>query len=165
MIKRLIFLSVLILSIISPCEGQAFIKTTDLFKKQNPRPGSGSLNIVQDPRVDTLISRYILYKRNMVTSDEAHSHGMEGFRIQIYSNSSRNAREESNKVRAEFISNFPDILSYSEFAPPGYFKIRVGDFRTKVEGTKFLFLIRKQFPNAYIVPCVINFPDLNNKQL
>ena len=64
---------------------------------------------------------------------------MEGFRIQIYSSSNRNAREESNKARAEFISKFPDIVSYPLYAEPGYFKIRVGDFRTKTEATKTYF--------------------------
>jgi hypothetical protein len=88
---------------------------------------------------------------------------MEGFRIQIYRNSNRNAREESNKVRAEFMIEFPDIPSYAEYAEPGYFLVKVGDFRTKLEGTKLLYLIRKKYPNAYMVPCNINFPDLNKK--
>jgi hypothetical protein len=157
MIKRVIFLPALILFTFSICGAQTFIKTNDLFNRQNTGAGSGSLNIIQDQRVDTLISRYILANRLLK--------GIWGFRIQIYSSSNRNAREESNKTRAEFISNFPDVTSYAEYAEPGYFKIRVGDFRTKVEGTKLLFLIRKQFPNAYLVPCVINFPDQNNKQL
>lgn len=86
--------------------------------------------------------------------------GLKGFRIQIYSSSNRNAREESGKVRAEFISKFPqELTSYASFAEPGYYKIRVGDFRTKAEGTKYLLMIRKVFPDAYLVPDVISFPD------
>ena len=90
-------------------------------------------------------------------------HRRPGFRIQIYSNSNRNAREESNKVRAEFMIEFPDIPSYAKYREPGYFLIRAGDFRTKVEGTKSLYQIRRKYPNAYLVPDVINFPDLNKK--
>ena len=59
----------------------------------------GKLTIDQDPAIDTLISRYILYNRKI--------DGMEGFRIQIYSSSEKNAREESGRVRAEFMSKFP----------------------------------------------------------
>ena len=40
---------------------------------------------------------------------------MDGFRIQIYNSPNRNAREESGKVRAEFMSKFPDIVSYPPF--------------------------------------------------
>lgn len=88
---------------------------------------------------------------------------MEGFRIQIYNSSNRNAREESSKVRADFISKFPDIISYPLFAEPGYYKIRVGDFRTKTEATILYLQISKVFPDSYIVPDIINFPDLNIK--
>ena len=85
---------------------------------------------------------------------------MEGFRIQIFRSSNRNAKEESNKERAKFMNEFPDIPSYAEFEKPGYFLVRVGDFRSKAELTKLLITIRKKFPNAYPVPCKINFPDL-----
>ena len=88
---------------------------------------------------------------------------MAGFRIQIFRSANRTAKEESNKERAEFMSEFPDIPSYKEFEKPGYFLVRVGDFRTKVEGTKLLFVVRRKFPNAYLVPDKINFPDLNTK--
>lgn len=84
---------------------------------------------------------------------------MDGFRIQIYSSSNKNAREESAKARAEFMSKFPDIVSYASFERPGYYKIRAGDYRTRVEGTKYLLMIRKVFPDAYLVPDIINFPD------
>lgn len=133
----------------------------DLFRSSNKDSESGSLNIIQDPRVDTLLFRYILAYRKM---NEGKG-GMEGFRIQIYSSSSRNAGEESDKTIADFITKFPEIhpYPYKRFDKPNYFKVRVGDFRTKVEGTKSLFLIKKEFPNAYLVPDVINFPDLKNK--
>jgi hypothetical protein len=111
--------------------------------------------------LDTLISRYILGYINLEQKNGFE--GMEGYRIQIYNSSSRNAREESGKARAEFISRFPDIVSYPLFAEPAYYKIRVGDFRTKTEATKFFLLISKVFPDAYIVPDIINFPDQNNK--
>jgi hypothetical protein len=88
---------------------------------------------------------------------------MNGFRIQIYSSSDKNAREEAGKIRAEFISEFPDIKSYPSFDKPSYYKIRAGDYRTRIEGTKYLLMVRKVFPDAYLVPDIINFPDLNIK--
>jgi hypothetical protein len=153
--KKFFALIIQMVSVLSFCDAQGYIKTTDLFRKPESDKRSGTLNIIQDPSVDTLLSRYILANKIM----EGH---MEGFRIQIFRSSNRNAKEESNKERAKFMNEFPDIPSYAEFEKPGYFLVRVGDFRSKAELTKLLVIIRKKFPNAYAVPCKINFPDLIN---
>jgi len=140
---------------------QSFIKTSDLLQRSDENSRSGKLNIIQDSAIDTLISRYIEANKNL--SREPGYYGMEGFRIQIYNSSARNAREESNKAMAEFISKFPFIKPYRLYAEPGYFKIRAGDFRTKAEATKLFILISKEYPDAYLVPDFIKFQDLNTK--
>jgi hypothetical protein len=140
---------------------QSFVKTSDLFRRADVNSRSGRLNIIQDPAIDTLLSRYILINKNLYNEASPNHYGMDGFRIQIYASSNRNAREESNKVMAEFISKFPDIKPYSLYAEPGYFKIRAGDFRTKTEATRLYLIVSKEFPDAYLVPDFINFPDLN----
>jgi hypothetical protein len=140
---------------------QPFVRTADLFNRPDDNNHSGHLKIIQDPSIDTLISRYILINEKVYK--DYGRYGMEGFRIQIYSSSNRNAREESNKARAAFMSKFPDIISYPLYAEPGYFKIRAGDFRTKAEATKLFLLVSREFPDAYLVPDIINFPDLNTK--
>jgi hypothetical protein len=157
--KQTVFFSICILFTYNICNAQTFFKTADLF--QNPGNGSGKLNIFQDSSVDTLISRYVLANRLLIAGNTDVD--IEGYRIQIYRSSNRNAREESNKVMAEFINAFPDIPSYLDYAKPNYFMVRAGDFRTKLEASKSLFQIRKKYPNAYPVPCLIKYPDLNNK--
>lgn len=149
----------LILSMIAAvtAKGQSIIKTEDLFKRDDQQ--SGMLKINQDPAVDTLIGRYILMS-NRVYRENGY-YGIDGWRIQIYSSSNRNAREESKKVQAQFISSFPDIFSTIKYSEPGYFKVRVGDFRTKAEATKLYMDISRIFPDAYLVPDIINFPELN----
>ena len=99
---------------------QAFVRTTDLFNRPDDNNHSGQLKIIQDPSIDTLISRYILINENIYRDNGQY--GMEGFRIQIYSSSNRNAREESNKARAAFISKFPDIASYPLICRTGVFQ-------------------------------------------
>lgn len=140
---------------------QSVVRTSDLFKRDEMNNHMGQLNINQGLSLDTMISRHILANKNLFKVN--NHYGMEGFRIQIYASNNRNAREESNKTRAEFMSKFPEIVSYPLYAEPGYFKIRVGDFRTKPEAMKLFQLISKEFRDAYIVPDVINFPDLNIK--
>lgn len=155
-IIRRMTLSTIALFIAGLCSAQAFIKTTDIFKR--PEHSAGTLVINQDPAIDTLLSRYILASGKNRTIEGTQ--GMEGFRIQIYYSSVRQAREESAKARAEFIAKFPDIVSYAQYQEPGYFMVRAGNFRTRIEGHKYLVMVRKEFPNAYLVPAIINFPDL-----
>lgn len=140
---------------------QPSVKTSDLFVRDENQGNAGKLEISQPEQLDTLISRHILANKNLYQVN--NHYGMEGFRIQIYASNNRNAREESNKARAEFISKFPDIVSYPLYAEPGYFKVRVGDFRTRSEAFKLYQAVSREFPGAYIVPDVINFPDLNIK--
>lgn len=158
MIRR-IFFSLIVIAILAGTAEAQFIKTADLFSRNDAN--AASLKIEQDPALDTLLSRYILMS-NRALPENDNNYGMDGYRIQIYFNSTRNAREESNKVRAEFISRFPDIASYKKYSEPGYFKVRVGDFRTKAEATKVFLEVSRVFPNAYIVRDVINFPELKN---
>ena len=140
---------------------QPYIKTSGLFVRDQNQGNPGKIEIYQPAQLDTLISRHILANQNLYQVN--NHYGMEGFRIQIYASNNRNAREESNKARAEFISKFPDIVSYPLYAEPGYFKVRVGDFRTRSEAFKLYQAVSREFPGAYIVPDVINFPDLNIK--
>jgi hypothetical protein len=161
MIRKL-FLVIVVLGFSTTVGRSQFIVTSsDLFARKDGSTHAGRLNIIQDQGIDTLISRYILGYKDL---EEKNGHsGMEGYRIQIYRSSARNAREESGKVRAEFMSKFQDIVSYPLFAEPGYYIIRVGDFRNKTEATRLFLLISKAFPDAYIVPDIINFPDENSK--
>lgn len=156
MIRKLILFFIFSVILSRVAEAQAFVKTAELFKRSGET--AGNLNISQDPAVDTLISRYILMSKKTYEANNG-KYGMDGYRIQIYSSSNRNAREESNKANAEFISRFPGIASYPLYSNPGYFKIRVGDFRTKAEAMKLFLAISREFPDAYIVPDIINFPD------
>ncbi len=152
MVRKIFVLLILLVPSAGRSFSQGFISTSELFKRE----GSGNLNIMQDRAVDSLISRYIISNRKIRTAEGTQ--GMHGFRIQIYYSSVRNAREESAKVRADFINKFPDMISYTQYQEPGWFMVRVGNYRTKTECYKDLLLIREEFPNAYPVPTVINFP-------
>jgi hypothetical protein len=161
MIRNLFLLLLILCLSIKTLDAQSVVSTSSLFIRADNNSKSGQLNITQDPAIDTLISRHILSNMKRYRIEEHY--GMDGFRIQIFNSSNRNAREESGKARAEFMSKFPDIKSYPLFENPGYFKVRAGDFRTKTDAIKMFLLISEEFPDAYIVPDIINFPDLNTK--
>jgi hypothetical protein len=155
MVKKTMFIMFFGLIVASVCDAQFYLRTIDLVANKNKPEGSGKLNIIQDPRIDTLLSRNLAANKI--------KNGMDGFRIQIYRGSDRNAREEAAKAKTKFINEFPDIDSYDVFEKPNYFKVRVGDYRTKREATKDFYEIRKVFKDAYIVEETIKFPDLNKQ--
>ena len=155
MLRSCFYIVVLQVFVMSLSQAQGFTTTEEILKSNDRGNRRGDLNIYQNSAIDSLINRYILYNLRM--------DGMEGYRIQIYSSSNKNAREESGKVRQEFITKFPDIRSEVTFDQPSYYKVRVGNYRTRVEGTKYLLMVRKVFPDAYLVPDIISFPDLNKK--
>jgi len=151
--KKVFFLLILTIGTLDNCLAQNRNSTAEIMSRRNSGLNMGELKIYQDPGIDSLIGRYLLYNLRL--------NGLEGFRIQIYNSSNKNAREESGKVRAEFMSKFPDIVSDVSFDKPSYYKIRAGNYRTRVEGTRYLLMIRKVFPDAILVPAIINFPDKN----
>ncbi|HNR42601.1 MAG TPA: SPOR domain-containing protein [Bacteroidales bacterium] len=155
MTGKILFKLLLLLFPAGICLPQEAVSGEYIFDRDT-HAGPGRLTIIQNPGIDTLLNRHTLYNAKLK--------GMEGFRIQIYNSSNRNAREESGKIQADFISKFPrELVSYASFAEPGWYMIRVGDFRTKTEATKYLLMVRKVFPDAYLVPDIINFPDLNKQ--
>ncbi len=161
MIRKLFLLSVFLGVFTATGSAQAFISTANLFKRPVTGYNTGMLNIIQNKGIDSLISRYIMVNNELRVENDHY--GMPGFRIQIFNSSTRNAREESYKTMAEFISKFPDVKAYALYAQPGWFKVRVGDFRTKAETIKLFLAVSKVYPDSYIVPDFINFPDLIKK--
>lgn len=151
--NRIVLISLFITLCIGFAGAQGPIKPESLVKPIPQESGQGQAAIYQDASIDTLLGRFITRNKAM--------DGMEGVRIQIYRGSGRNAREEANQAKAKFISDFPGVEAYVRFDPPNYFKVRVGDFRTRHEATALLYKVSPKFPQAYIVKDIINFPLLN----
>ena len=115
-------------------------------------PGDGELKVIQDPRVDTLMSRY-------AEVNEIHP-VIEGWRIEIFFEAGNYSKKLAMEARSEFVKNYPDIPSYLIFQQP-YYKVRVGDYRTKMEAERFLHEIEPEYPQAFVVMDEINFPRLD----
>lgn len=101
--------------------------------------------------VDSLLVAHYnkLITRNMKVK------GIPGYRIRIYSESGLGAREEQQRMRAKFLSYHPGIDAYNKYDEP-FFKVYVGDCRTKSEALILFDEIVENFPNPIIVPDYIN---------
>ena len=64
---------------------------------------------------------------------------------------------ESEETLKRFESLYHDVVAYRTYANP-YFKVTVGDFRTKSEAVQFLERIKKDFPSAFVVRENIEYP-------
>lgn len=122
-----------------------------ISKLQEKKNGEGEIVIFQDMRINDLVYNHI--------EQNKRSGGIPGFRIRIYSNLGSGARDQSQSAKARFYELFPEITPYREYDSP-YFKVYVGDYRTKVDALKDFNQIKRYFPSAFIVPDKINFPEL-----
>ena len=108
---------------------------------------SGTVSIEVD---SLLVANY--YKQLILSKKVS---GIPGYRIRIFSESGLGAKEQQQQMRAKFLSYYTGIDAYYAYDEP-FFKVYVGDCRTKSEALKLYDLIKKEFPNPIIVPAHIN---------
>ena len=88
------------------------------------------------------------------------SRAFTGYRVRIFFDNRQSARQDSEAMMASFEQMYPGIPAYRSYVNP-YFKITVGDFRTKSEAMNFLRQIIGTFPKAFIVKENIEYPVLD----
>lgn len=87
-----------------------------------------------------------------------------GYRVRIFFDNRQSARQDSEDMMAEFEKMYPGVPAYRSYVNP-YFKITVGDFRTRSEAMHFLKQIIGTFPKAFIVKENIEYPVLDKDSL
>jgi hypothetical protein len=112
------------------------------------------LTINQDARLNKMLKWHVENNRKR--------DGMDGYRVEIYFSSALNAKNQALKKKKEFLSKYPDYNVHVKYTAPN-FRVRVGDFRTKNEALKLHKQIQKDYPGAFIVPDIIDFPQLKPK--
>lgn len=103
----------------------------------------------QDERIDKLVQTHIQNCEKKET--------ISGYRVQIHFGGER---EKAKEIKSKFLQQYPEISAYEIYHQPN-FKIRVGDFRTRLEAQKFLKEIHTVFTSSFIVTDEINFPKLD----
>ena len=109
----------------------------------------GYVILEQDQRVEQLIQK----QKEIHSADNT----IDGFRIQIFMESGNDAVDHANMVMQEFIGKYPDTPIYLVFGQP-YYRLRVGDFRTRVEAEKFFQTLSKDYKKAFVTSDRIQLP-------
>jgi hypothetical protein len=118
---------------------------------QEKAKGNGHIELIQDDRVDLLVSKHVQLNQNRK--------GIEGYRIQIFFDSGNNSKTKAQSIEEGFRAKYPNVGVYLTFKSPNY-KVRVGDFRTRLDAQRFLNSIIDEYPNAWIIADLINLPKV-----
>lgn len=112
---------------------------------------SGRTTILGDPRIERMLQ---IKMENQKEFPEIN-----GFRIQLFYGSGSKSQSQASEVQSEFLKLYPEMGCYRVFQTPN-FKVRVGDFRTKLAATRFLLDLKQDFPEAFIVEDKIKLPEI-----
>lgn len=112
---------------------------------------TGSLNVNQDSRIESLISK----QRQLYELDSSFS----GYRIHIFMEIGNEALKHAEEVKKQFEKAFSDIPIYLTYAEP-YFRLRAGNFRNRVEAEKCLRRIKPKFKEAFVTADMIYRPKI-----
>jgi len=123
---------------------------SSLFSQEAAKD-SGNIQLIQDEKVDLLVTRHIQINQNRK--------GIDGYRIQIFFDSGTKSKIRARSVYDNFLIKYSNIGAYLTFKAPNY-KVRVGDFRTKLDAQRFLNEIIADYPNAWIIEDQINLPKV-----
>ena len=125
------------------------------FSQYNP---DGHIVVIQDDLIDSVMHDYETLRLKIMENPD--NKAIPGFRIQIFFDSGLNSSDRARQARDEFLLRYPDIQAYVSWKAPNY-RVRIGDFRSRLEAEKILQLILIDYPNAWVIKDEINFPEMN----
>lgn len=102
---------------------------------------SGKVEVSFEPGIEGIMGGYIA----KAVEDEP-----QGFRVQICTESGNNAKDIANGEKAHFYTKFEGRKAYLEWESPN-FKVRVGDFKNRLEATLYWKQLIEDFPTSYVV--------------
>lgn len=82
-----------------------------------------------------------------------------GYRVRIYFDNNQNSRQISESIAERFSEEYPEVPVYKSYVSP-FFKVTVGDFRTRDEAAAFAKELSKNYSSAFLVKENINYPAL-----
>ncbi len=114
----------------------------------------GKVEVYQDSRVDSIVKMHVHYNTSQST--------FEGYRIQVFFDAGNNSLNGAQAAQANYQMLYPGDTAYISFSEP-YYKVRVGDFRTRLEAESYLRKIAADFPNAFVIRDKILFPKMDDE--
>ncbi len=115
--------------------------------------GAADVEVYQSDTLETSLRKHVASNVDRTLA---------GYRVRIFFDNRQTARVASEETLKRFESLYHDVVAYRTYANP-YFKVTVGDFRTKSEAMALLERIRYEFPSAFVVKENISFPVVDKE--
>ena len=103
----------------------------------------GTVQVTKDPQIDSLIAKRLALSKN---SRSGGSIEVSGLRVQVFSGLER---QQAYAEQAKFKVRFPANNTYISYVQPNY-RVRVGDFRTRLEAEKFMIELKRYYSSMFI---------------
>jgi hypothetical protein len=100
-------------------------------------------NLVVNSRLDAMLDSMAFHNKNLKY--------VNGFRIQLYVG---NDRKQADDTKVFVYTSYPEIFPYISFQQPLY-KVKVGDFLTRLDAERYYRNMKEVYPSAIIVPDVV----------
>ncbi len=120
---------------------------------------SQTVSIIKDPRIDMLLNKQAELNKEV---DKLNNKAGPGYRIMVINT---NDRTKALEVKSRMMSDFPEEKSYLIYQSP-YFKIMIGNFRTRQEAEPFQKKILEIYPTGVIiVPATVEYKPEKEEEL
>lgn len=109
-----------------------------LFLTQKSLAQDSKVTVNQDSKFEQLLNEKRKINSSITVNDR--------FKIQIYNGDT----ESSKKILTDFKRENKSLDATIVFSTPSY-KVWVGNFKTRIEAEKNLQLLKKKYPNAFLI--------------
>ena len=127
------------------------------FSLKAQMDSTNNVVVHKDPRVELLVKKQIdINEEN--TRDTRRN--MQGFRILVINSNDRN---KVFAAKAKIYQLYPELKTYLLYQPP-FYKLKVGNFKTKEEAEDYRKDLIRQFPTGlYVVRDIIEVNPIANR--
>lgn len=107
-----------------------------------------NITINEEPIITKMMETYVIGGKSIPPSMGGTVQVIDGFRVQLMATTDRLKVDEAQSL---FASRYPGVYNGWSQAKP-YYRVRIGGFSTRTDASNFLQKIKKDYPDAYIVP-------------
>lgn len=113
----------------------------------------GEVKVTKDERIQALTE--------FVATPQKNDPGvkLKGFRVQVFFDSDKDL---VNQKRSDYLSQHRENAAYVDYLAPN-FRLRVGNFRTRLQAQQWEHELINDFPDAIIVEDWIDLPELKKE--
>src|SRR5687768_7860623 len=115
-----------------------------LTETASAQSDSGNVMVYKDPRLGLLVRKQAQINEETTRNSRRT---MSGFRIQIVNSTDRNIAIDA---KTKVYQLYPELKAYLLFQSP-YYRIKVGNFKTRSEAQTYMKSLQKNFPGSIFI--------------